>query len=120
MKLFFSIAANALILFLVTYFVPEITAVGGWKLFLVGGVVLGLLNTFVRPVLKFFGFPFLILTFGLFILVINGVILALLEKIILALNIQGVQFATNGFANFAIAVVIFTVFNTIYGVFFKR
>lgn len=35
MKLFFSIAANALILFLIAYFVPEVVAVGGWKLYLV-------------------------------------------------------------------------------------
>lgn len=120
MKLFFSIAANALILFGVTYFVPNVVAEGGWRLFLVGGIVLGILNVFVRPILKLFGFPFMILTFGAFILVINGVILALLEKIILALNIEGIRFATGGFVNFAIAVVIFTVFNTIYGVFFKR
>ncbi len=82
--------------------------------------MLGLLNAFVRPILKVLGFPFVVLTFGLFLLVINGIILALLEKIILALNISGIQFATGGFVNFAIAVVIFTVFNTIYGVFFKR
>lgn len=83
-------------------------------------MVLGLLNAFVRPILKVLGFPFVVLTFGLFLLVINGIILALLEKIILALNISGIQFSTGGFVNFAIAVVIFTVFNTIYGVFFKR
>lgn len=120
MKLFFSIAANALILFGITYFVPEVVAQGGWKLYFVGGVVLGMLNAFVRPLLKLFGFPFMIVTFGAFILVINGIILALLEKIIFALNIEGVKFATGGFVNFAIAVVIFTVFNTIYGVFFKK
>ena len=35
MRLFFSIAANALILFAVAYFVPEVVANGGWKLYLV-------------------------------------------------------------------------------------
>ena len=120
MKLFFSIAANAGILFAITYFLPEVTATGGWKLYLVGGVVLGMLNAFIRPILKFFGFPFILLTFGLFILVINAAILALFEKIITVLNVSGVAFATGGFANFAIAVVIFTVFNTLYGVFFKK
>ncbi len=35
MRLFFSIAANALILFAVAYFVPEVVATGGWKLYLV-------------------------------------------------------------------------------------
>lgn len=120
MKLFFSIAANASILFAIAYFLPEATATGGWKLYLVGGVVLGLLNAFLRPILKLLGFPFVILTFGLFILVINAIILGLFEKIILALNISGVAFATGSWINFAIAVVIFTVFNTIYGVFFGK
>lgn len=35
MRLFFSIAANALILFLIAYFVPDVAATGGWKLYLV-------------------------------------------------------------------------------------
>ncbi len=49
----------------------EVTATGGWKLYLVAGVVLGLLNTFIKPLLKVLGFPFILITFGLFTLVIN-------------------------------------------------
>lgn len=120
MRLLFSIAANAAILYAIAYFLPEVTATGGWKLYLVGGVVLGILNTFIRPILKLLGLPFILLTFGLFILVINGIILALFEKIILVLNVSGIAFETGGFTNFAIAVVLFTIFNTIYGVFFKK
>lgn len=119
MRIFLSILANGLILFAMQYFLPEIVATGGWKLYFVGGVILGLLNTFVKPILKIFGFPLIVVTLGLFSVVINGVILALLEKIIAVLNIAGVSFSTGSFVNFAISVVILTLFNTLYSVFFK-
>lgn len=120
MRLFVSILANALILYAIVALLPETLATGGLKLYAVGGVILGLLNGVVRPILKVLGFPFMVITLGLFSLVINGIILYLLEKIILALNVTGVSFSTVSFANFAIAVVIFTVFNTLYSVFLKK
>jgi putative membrane protein len=98
---------------------PTITANWGWKLVIASGIILGMLNYFVRPILKFIGFPFMIFSFWLFIFVINGIILSLVEKIINSLNIENVQFATNGWMNFAIIVVIFTLFNTIYGTIIK-
>ncbi|MDD2892015.1 MAG: phage holin family protein [Candidatus Gracilibacteria bacterium] len=120
MKLLISVIANAAILFGIAYFLPYntvtetgISAVGGWQLYIAGGIILGLLNVIVRPVLKFIGFPFMILTFGLFILVINGIILKLLEKAIGLLGISGVSYKIDGIVIFAIAVAIFTVFNTI-------
>lgn len=120
MRIFLSIFFNGLILFGLSYFLPEITATGGLKLYFVAGIILGLLNTFIKPILKVFGFPFVILTFGLFSLVINGVILGLLQKAIEMLNIVGVTYNFGGWVNFAIAVVIFSIFNTLYGTFFKR
>jgi uncharacterized membrane protein YvlD (DUF360 family) len=62
----------------------------------------------------------MILTFGLFNLVINGVILWLLQRIIQVLNIAEVTYNFGGWVNFAIAVVIFSIFNTLYGTFFKH
>lgn len=120
MQIFLSIFFNGLILYGLSFFLPEITATGGLKLYFVAGILLGLLNTFVKPILKILGFPFVILTFGLFSLVINGVILALLQKAIEMLNIVGVTYNFGGWVNFAIAVVIFSIFNTLYGTFFKR
>lgn len=120
MRIFFSIFFNGLMLYGLSYLLPEIVATGWIKLYFVAGVVLGLLNTFVRPILKLFGFPFIILTFGLFILVINAVILGLLEKIIALLNIANVSYSFGGWTNFLIAVVIFSIFNTLYGTFFKK
>jgi putative membrane protein len=120
MKIFFSILLNASILYAIAYLIPEVVALGGWQLYLIAGVILGVLNTFIKPILKVLGFPFIIITFGLFTLVINGVILLLLQKIITLLNIAGVSYQIDGWVNFAIAVVIFSIFNTIYGAFFKH
>lgn len=120
MKILISVLANALILFGVAYFLPYdsvtqtgVVATGGWQLYMAGGIILGLLNVIVRPILKIFGFPFIILTFGLFILVINAIILWLLEKAIHVIGISWVSYDINGTVIFAIAVAIFTVFNTI-------
>lgn len=63
MRIFLSIFFNGLILYGLSFFLPEIVATGGVKLYFVAGVVLGLLNTFLKPILKVFGFPFVILTF---------------------------------------------------------
>lgn len=120
MKIFFSILLNASILYAIAYLIPEVVALGGWQLYLIAGVILGVLNTFIKPILKVLGFPFIIITFGLFTLVINGVILLLLQKIITLLNIAGVSYQIDGWVNFVIAVVIFSIFNTIYGAFFKH
>jgi putative membrane protein len=121
MKIFFSILLNASILYAIAYLLQDsVIALGGWQLYLIAGVILGVLNTFIKPILKVLGFPFIIITFGLFTLVINGVILLLLQKIISFLNIAGVAYSIDGWVNFAIAVVIFSIFNTIYGAFFKH
>ncbi|EKD66828.1 MAG: hypothetical protein ACD_49C00009G0053 [uncultured bacterium (gcode 4)] len=119
MKIIISIIFNALILFAITYFLPDVKALWDLKLFFIWWVVLWVLNFFVRPILKIIWLPFILLTFWLFILVINGIILFLLEQIIKGLNIEWVEFALNGTANFIIAVAIFTIFNTIYNTFIK-
>lgn len=127
MKILISVLANAIILFGVAYFLPYdaatgtgIVATGGWQLYIAGGIILGLLNLLVRPILKIIGFPFMILTLGLFTLVINGIILKLLEKAIQAIGINGVTYEIQGIAIFAIAVAIFTLFNTIASVLVKK
>lgn len=127
MKILISVLANAIILFGVQYFLPYdaatgtgIVATGGWQLYIAGGIILGLLNLLVRPILKIVGFPFMILTLGLFTLVINGIILKLLEKAIQAIGISGVTYEIQGIAIFAIAVAIFTLFNTIASVLVKK
>lgn len=62
----------------------------------------------------------MILTLGAFTFVINGVILALLERVVGSLGIPNIVFAIHGWIEFGIAVAIFTVFNTITSVFFRK
>lgn len=120
MKIFVSIVFNWLILYAISYFMPEwVTALGGLKLYFIWWVILGILNFTVRPLLKLLWLPFLLLTFGLFILVINGIILYLLQNIIAWLNINWIEFKIIWFANFVIAVAIFSFFNTMYNTFLK-
>ncbi|NOS95418.1 MAG: phage holin family protein [Methylotenera sp.] len=73
MKLLLVWLLNALALFAVAYFVPNIH-VAGFTAALVAALVIGLVNMLIRPILVILTLPITILTLGLFILVINGVL----------------------------------------------
>lgn len=78
---FIRILGNSLALYTAYWLVPGFDFSGGWKEFLLAGVVLGLLNMIVKPILKFISFPVIILTLGLFTIVINALILWLVDYI---------------------------------------
>lgn len=140
MKTLISIIMNGLILYVMTYFLAEnagkwiqagiilgcgdcsYTSLAAMKSYFIWWVLLGLINMTVRPILKILSLPFFFLFFGLASFVINGVVLYLFTYIInTALKIPWVWYEINGLINFAIAVAIFTVLNTLYGVlFFKK
>ncbi|MDD2933566.1 MAG: phage holin family protein [Methylotenera sp.] len=73
MKLLLVWLLNALALFAVAYFVPNIH-VAGFTAALIAALVIGLVNMLIRPILVILTLPITILTLGLFILVINGVL----------------------------------------------
>ncbi len=73
MKLIFVWLLNALALFVVTHFVPNIY-VANFTTALVAALVIGLVNMLIKPILVILTFPITILTLGLFILVINGLL----------------------------------------------
>jgi len=73
MKLLLVWLLNALALFAVAYFVPDIH-VAGFAAALVAALVIGLVNMLVRPLLVLLTLPITVLTLGLFILVINGIL----------------------------------------------
>ena len=62
-------------LYVANLLVPGFIVSGGWKEYLLAGMVLGALNLIVKPVLKAISMPLIILTLGLFTLVINGLLL---------------------------------------------
>jgi len=140
MKILFSILINAFILYVMTYFLAEnadkgITAgivlwcgdcsyssLSAFKSYIIWGIILWVINTLIRPILKILSLPLFFLLFGLVSFVINGVVLYLFTYIInTVLIIPDVWYEINGVINFIIAVAIFTVLNTLYGViFFKK
>ncbi|MBI2453221.1 phage holin family protein [Candidatus Peregrinibacteria bacterium] len=110
-KISLGIAANALALYAITYLMETVQYEGGWKAFLLGGIIVGMLNIFVKPLLKLITLPFLLLSVGLLLIPINAIILALTEKIISTLEIGNIMFQIEGFTTYIIASIIFGAVN---------
>lgn len=89
-KFIISIILNAVALFGVTLFIPEITYTGGPIFFIIGGLVLGILNGVVKPILKLLTLPLQILTLGLSLVFLNGIIFWIFKVIIDTIVIDGV------------------------------
>lgn len=133
MRILFAILANAAILVALRWLLPYDVnlggvqapallplAGGGWKTYLIGGLVLGLVGAFLRPVLTLIGLPFRLVFFGLTVLVINGLILMFFTALMGWLSFPDAAYDIKGVGSFLLAVAIFTVFNTLYGAFFKK
>jgi putative membrane protein len=140
MKVFLAILINAAILYAITYLLWEnatmsiqagivlgcndcaYTSLEALKTYFTGGIILWILNTIIRPILRILSLPLFFLFFGLVSFFINGVVLFLFSFIInKILIIPWVWYEINGIINFAIAVAIFTILNTLYSLlFFKK
>jgi len=73
MKLLVAWLLNAIALFAVAYFVPNIH-VASFSAALMAALVIGFVNMLIKPILVILTLPITILTLGLFILVINGLL----------------------------------------------
>ncbi len=139
MKILFSILINATILYAITYLLGpnadkdiqawiilacdcDYTSIQAMKTYVIWGIILWGINITIRPILKILSLPLFFLFFGLASFIINGTLLYLFTYIINdILIISGVGYEINGTINFAIAVAIFTVLNTLYSLlFFKK
>lgn len=91
MRLIIRILANSLAIYLAAYFIPDVTVSGsgGWKIFLICGLVLSLINIIIKPILKLISLPLIIITLGFFSLVINILTIWLLTKFVPQLSIAG-------------------------------
>jgi len=74
-KAVIGIFLNGLALYLITLILPEITYTGGFKFFVIAGIILGLINYFIKPVIKALSLPLVLITGGLFLIVINAFVL---------------------------------------------
>lgn len=139
MRILFSIILNASILFAITYLLGpssngnvdagitlwcldcSYTSLDALKTYIIGGIILGVINITVKPILKILSLPLFFVFFGLVSFVINGVVLYLLTYILnFILQIPGVGYQIHGNINFVIAVAIFTILNTLYGLIFLK
>ena len=101
--------------------VPQIPLLqGGWKTYLIGGVLLGLVGALLRPILTIIGLPLRFVAFGTTVLATNAVILWFFTWIMGVLNFQDAAYDIQGAGALLLSVAIFTVFNTLYGAFFRR
>lgn len=135
MKVLFSILFNALILWLMTYFlaanttkdIAEWIIVTWWyKTYIIWGILLWIMNVIIRPILKILSLPLFFVFLGLVSFLINWVILWMFDKIVNdVLLIPGVSYTITGewltwWTNFIIAVAIFTILNMVYSLLFSK
>lgn len=139
MKILISIIINAFILYAITYLLGpnadksleagiilwcndcSYNSFDAIKTYIIGGIILGWINITIRPILKILSLPLFFIFFGFVSFFINALLLFIFTSIINFLWISGVWYEINGVGNFAIAVAIFTVLNTLYSLlFFKK
>ncbi|MFA6550446.1 MAG: phage holin family protein [Candidatus Gracilibacteria bacterium] len=87
-----NIFLNGLALYATTLLIKDVAYTGGWKFFLIAGLIFAFLNAIVKPFLKLLSLPFIFLTAGLFIIVLNIFVLWLVKYIIGVAQFQDVTF----------------------------
>ncbi len=113
-KILIGIIINGLALYVVTYFIKEIQFTGGFKFFILAGLIIGILNTFIKPLMKLLSFPLVLITMGLFSIVINAIIFWLTVKIVNGIHISDVKMEVIGLTTYFIAALFFGIVNWIF------
>ncbi|HEX8268728.1 MAG TPA: phage holin family protein [Flavobacterium sp.] len=81
MTLLIRLLLSAVLVLLISNFLPGVT-VAGFGTSIIVAIVLGLLNLFIKPLLVLFTLPVTIVTFGLFLLVINAIVILICDEIV--------------------------------------
>ncbi len=81
MNLLLRIIITALLVMLISYFMPGIS-VDSFGTAVIVAIVLGLLNLVVKPILVLLTLPITVITLGLFLLVINALVILLCDYIV--------------------------------------
>jgi putative membrane protein len=110
-KIVIGVALNAIALYAVTLLLVDIKYTGGFKFFLLSGLIIGFLNVFVKPLMKILSFPLMILTIGLFSLVINAIIFWLTMLVVNGIHLSDVSVTISGTSVYLIAGIVFGLMN---------
>jgi putative membrane protein len=110
-KPLFGIVLNGGVLYLLTLLVEEIKYTGGFKFFLIGGIVLGLVNFFIRPFIKMLSLPLVVITGGVILVVWNVAVLWFLSHFLTVMQFRDVTLAFPDVTTYVIGAVVFGVIN---------
>ncbi len=110
-KAILGVVLNGAALYFLTYLVEEISYTGGFKFFVLGGIVVGLINTFVKPFLKLISLPAIFLTGGLFLIVINAFVLYFLSYFLDIVQFRDVTLSFPNTGSYVIGAIVFGVIN---------
>ena len=88
MKILINLLVTALIVFLLSNFLPGVS-VDGFGSSIIVVIVLAVLNFLVKPILQIISIPITILTLGLFLFVINALIILLCSKMVDGFHVDG-------------------------------
>lgn len=108
-----NIAVNSIVLYLLIYFVPEITYTGGFKFFVLGGLILGIINSIVKPIIKIISLPFILISGGLVMILINVGILWFLSYFLDVAQFRDVTLTFPNFSSYVIGAIAFGIINWI-------
>jgi len=91
------IIANAVALYIVVQMLGgDFLITGGWKGYVIAGLIFGILNGFVKPILKIVSLPFIFITAGLFTLVINTFLVWFAKYALGILQFEGIAIQMPG------------------------
>ncbi len=119
-KIILGVVLNGLALYGVTFLLTDIQYTGGFKFFLLGGLIIGFLNTFIKPLMKILSFPLMLMTVGLFSLVINAIIFWLTTRIVNAINIADISVTIESSWTYLIAGIVFGLVNWLIHIFIRN
>ena len=105
------IILNGCALYVLTLLLKEVTYTGGFKFFVIGGIVIGLLNFAVKPLIKILSLPLIVVTGGLFLIVINAGLLWFLSYFLHVIQFRDVALTFPNLGSYAIGAVVFGVIN---------
>jgi len=110
-KIVLGLILNGLALYVLTVILPEVTYTGGFKFFIIGGIVVGLVNAFFKPLIKILSLPLIFLTGGLFLIVINAGVLWFLSYFLDVIQFRDVTLSFPNVGSYAIGAIVFGVVN---------
>lgn len=110
-KAILGVVLNGAALYALILLLPEVMYTGGFKFFVIGGLVVGFLNWAVKPVIKAVSLPFIFITGGLFLIVVNAVILWLLGYLLGVIEFRDVSLTFPNLGSYAIGAIVFGLIN---------